>query len=127
MTEDSSLTGLSVVPVSFSMAVAAAPQGTWLAQATTLTPALARSLKPVMPAGLPGGTTMVRVLVAKFLAVPVKEFGVGKFVHVPGIRRRENVRRRTLGDLGDEVRRTGEAEHDLRAGVVRLELSRPGR
>ena len=70
MTDDSSLTGARVVPVSRSMALVAAPQGTWPAQATTLTPDRARSLKPVMRAGFPGGTTMVRVLVAKFLASP---------------------------------------------------------
>ena len=52
------------------MALVAAPQGTWLAQATTLTPDRARSLKPVMRAGFPGGTTMVSVFVAKLPGSP---------------------------------------------------------
>jgi hypothetical protein len=69
-TDDSSLTGLSAVPVSRSAMSAAAPHGTWLAQTTTFTPCLARSGKDETDAGLAGGTAISRMLVAKLLACP---------------------------------------------------------
>src|SRR5262249_50153032 len=55
--------GLSVMLVAFSIFVVAAPQGTWGAHTTSVTPGLARSAKEWMFFGLPGGTTMVSTLV----------------------------------------------------------------
>src|SRR6476661_8687141 len=74
VTDDSSLTGVRVVPVACSTLSVAAPQGTWGAQTTTFTPGLARSEKELIDAGLDGGTAISRTFVAKLLAVPSMSF-----------------------------------------------------
>ena len=65
MTSASSLTGLMSTPVAFSSFCAAAPQGTWGAQTTTLRSGLARSAKEAMPFGLPGAVAICRTFEAK--------------------------------------------------------------
>ena len=74
VTEDSSLTGVRVVPVAFSTVSVAAPQGTCGAQTTTFTPGLARSAKELIDAGLDGGTAISRTFVAKLAGVPSTSF-----------------------------------------------------
>src|SRR6478609_1332303 len=61
-------------PVSVSTVAVAAPHGTCGAQTTTLTSGLARSAKPTMPTGFPGGVTIVRMLPAKLTGVPDTRF-----------------------------------------------------
>src|SRR6478735_3227412 len=65
-----------MTPVLVSTGAAAAPHGTCGAQTTTSTPSFARSANEVMPAGFPGGVTMVRILLAKFTGVPATRFAV---------------------------------------------------
>ena len=65
LTSASSLTGVSVTPVAFSIFSVAAPHGTWGAQTTTFRSGLARSAKVVMPLGLPGTVAICRTFVAK--------------------------------------------------------------
>src|SRR3546814_762371 len=65
VTDDSSLTGERVSPVAVSTFFVAAPQGTCGAQITSCVPSFARSANDAMPFGLPGGTTIVKVLLAK--------------------------------------------------------------
>src|SRR5689334_22979211 len=64
---------MSTLPAASTLA-AAAPHGTAGAHSTTVTPGLARSARPVIPAGLPGGTAISSVLDAKLTgAVAVSE------------------------------------------------------
>ena len=70
VTEASSLTGLSVMPVAVSTFWVAEPQGTAGAQTTTFTPGLARSAKAAILAGLSGGTAICSVFEAKFTGAP---------------------------------------------------------
>src|SRR4051794_36653520 len=70
VTDDSSLTGVSVTPDDFSTLVVAAPHGTCGAQTTVRTDRDARSANPFTCAGLPGGTAIARTLVAKSTGEP---------------------------------------------------------
>ena len=65
LTDCSSLTGSMSTPVFFSISAVALPQGTSAAQTTTFVPPLARSWKPEILAGLPGGVAISSVLEAK--------------------------------------------------------------
>ena len=73
-------------------------------------------------AGLPGGTAIASTFVAKSTGVPLGETGVGDLLHVGFVGRGEDVGGCALGDLGDEVARTGEDERHGRAGVRLLEV-----
>src|SRR5690348_17434486 len=69
LTSASSLTGLNVTPIAFSIFSAAAPHGTWGAQTTTLRSGLARSANDAMPLGLPGAVAICRTFVAKIVGL----------------------------------------------------------
>ena len=105
LTSGSSLTGLSVTPVAFSIFSAAAPHGTCGAQTTTLRSGLARSAKEAMPFGLPGAVAICSTLVAKTVGGAGGEAGVGDGLHGRVAGGGEDVGRGAVDDLLGQVGR----------------------
>src|SRR5215216_3219457 len=91
--------GVTVTPALEYTCSAYVPHGTSTAHVTTMSSGFARSARPVMPSGLPGGTA-----------------AIGQLAHVCLVGGREHVGWRALEELPGELGRRREVERCARTG-----------